>query len=203
MLGYFARFVVWGRSSVTNVVDEWISRMECIILRAFIIVSLAQTYYAILNSATITNIGPSMKKTVISKCLLLETIRSLPTLTCRLRTPCIWNVSLLPNLIVRCCPTFHETCHRHPTLEKSEPRSWQHDQLQTNIELILCVEVARETCCALPTRSCNYQWSPRSKQVCPYTSTLRHSYGVSVILASLKTSVPETKISVIWRSPRD
>ena len=36
-----------------------------------------------------------------------------------------------------------------------------------------------------------------------YMSTLRHSYGVSVILASLKTSVPETKISVIWRSPRD
>ena len=37
----------------------------------------------------------------------------------------------------------------------------------------------------------------------PYMSTLRHSYGVSVILASLKTSVPETKISVIWRSPRN
>ena len=34
-----------------------------------------------------------------------------------------------------------------------------------------------------------------------YMSTLRHSYGDSVILASLKTSVPETKISVIWRSP--
>ena len=33
-------------------------------------------------------------------------------------------------------------------------------------------------------------------------STLRHSYGDSVILASLKTSVPETKISVIWRSHR-
>ena len=33
-------------------------------------------------------------------------------------------------------------------------------------------------------------------------STLRHSYGDSVIFASLKTSVPETKISVIWRSPR-
>ena len=30
-----------------------------------------------------------------------------------------------------------------------------------------------------------------------YMSTLRHSYGVSVILAWLKTSVPETKISVI------
>ena len=30
-----------------------------------------------------------------------------------------------------------------------------------------------------------------------YMSTLRHSYGDSVILASLKTSVPETKISVI------
>ena len=30
-----------------------------------------------------------------------------------------------------------------------------------------------------------------------YMSTLRHSYGVSVILASLKTSIPETKISVI------
>ena len=30
-----------------------------------------------------------------------------------------------------------------------------------------------------------------------YMSTLRHWYGVSVILASLKTSVPETKISVI------
>ena len=36
-----------------------------------------------------------------------------------------------------------------------------------------------------------------------YMSTLRHSYGVSVILTLLKTSVPETKISVIWRSPRD
>ena len=34
-------------------------------------------------------------------------------------------------------------------------------------------------------------------------STLRHSYGVSVILASLKTSVPETKISVIWQSTQD
>ena len=30
-----------------------------------------------------------------------------------------------------------------------------------------------------------------------YMSTFRHSYGVSVILASLKTSVPETKISII------
>ena len=36
-----------------------------------------------------------------------------------------------------------------------------------------------------------------------YMSTLRHSYGVSVILASLKTSVSETKISVILRSPRN
>ena len=36
-----------------------------------------------------------------------------------------------------------------------------------------------------------------------YMSTLRHSYGDSVILTSLKTSVPETKISVIWRSPLD
>ena len=31
----------------------------------------------------------------------------------------------------------------------------------------------------------------------PYMSTLRHSYGVPTILARLKTSVPETKISVI------
>ena len=40
--------------------------------------------------------------------------------------------------------------------------------------------------------------------VWPYMSTLHvtHSYGVSVILSSLKTFVPETKISVIWRSPR-
>ena len=30
-----------------------------------------------------------------------------------------------------------------------------------------------------------------------YMSTLRHSYGDSVNLTSLKTSVPETKISVI------
>ena len=35
-----------------------------------------------------------------------------------------------------------------------------------------------------------------------YVSTLRHSYGHSVILASLKTSVLETKISVIWLSAR-
>ena len=40
------------------------------------------------------------------------------------------------------------------------------------------------------------------REIGPYMSTLRHSYGVSVILASLKTSVPETKISVVWRSPR-
>ena len=34
-------------------------------------------------------------------------------------------------------------------------------------------------------------------------STLRHWYGVSVILASLKTSIQETKISVIRKLPRD
>ena len=38
---------------------------------------------------------------------------------------------------------------------------------------------------------------PRTLQQYAYMSTLRHSYGVSVILASLKTSVPETNISVI------
>ena len=32
---------------------------------------------------------------------------------------------------------------------------------------------------------------------CTYMSTLRHPYGHSVILASLKTSAPETKSSVI------